>query len=135
MRQVSNNIQTVKFYNLEYTEFLKQMKKAKKLDDAFIYCDPPYLPDDALVNQKQELYTSNTFDHKLFFNLLIELKEKLNIMISMADSKIADTIYYNLSFEKIDMGKIIRTINPKKLFSSKEVAFINYYLNEIEKDN
>ena len=135
LHKVSESIQNVKFYNLEYKDFLKEMKKNKKLDDAFVYCHPPYLPDDDLVSQKQELYTSDSFNHKLFFENFVELKQKPDIMISMADSKIANIIYNNKPFNRIDMREIVRTINPKKLFSSKEVAFINYELETVEKND
>ena len=135
LHKVSESIQNVKFYNLEYKDFLKEMKKNKKLDDAFVYCDPPYLPDDDLVSQKQELYTSDSFNHKLFFENLVELKPKPDTMISMADSKIAEIIYHNEPFHRIDMREIVRTINPKKLFSSKEVAFINYDLETVKKND
>lgn len=135
LHKVSESIQNVKFYNLEYRDFLKEIKRNKKLDDAFVYCDPPYLPDDDLVSQKQELYTSDSFNHKLFFENLVELKQKPDVMISMADSKIANIIYNNKPFNRIDMREIVRTINPKKLFSSKEVAFINYDLETVEKND
>lgn len=135
LHKISKSIQNVKFYNLEYKDFLQEMKKNKKLDNAFVYCDPPYLPDDDLVSQKQELYTSDSFNHELFFERLVELKQKTDIMISMADSKIAKVIYYNKPFDIIDMREIVRTINPKKLFSSKEVAFINYVLENVEKND
>lgn len=135
LQRISNSIKKVKFYNLEYKEFLKVMKSNKTLDDSFIYCDPPYLPDDELVSQKQELYTSDSFNHKLFFEHIIELRQKSDIMISMADSKIANIIYNNKPFNRIDMREIVRTINPKKLFSSKEVAYINYELENVDKDD
>ncbi len=133
--KVSKSIQNVKFYNLKYEDFLKEMKKKRKLDDAFVYCDPPYLPDDALVNQKQELYTSDSFDHKLFFENLLNFNSKSDIMVSMVDSRIANLIYNIKPFVKIDMREIVRTINPKKIFPSKEIAFINYELEAIEKNN
>ena len=117
------SIQNVKFYNLEYRDFLKEMKRNKKLDDAFVYFDPPYLPDDLLVSQKQELYTNDTFEHRGFVNKIIELDGKY-VMISMSDSKQADEIYGK--FIKNSMKEILRTINPVKLFSSTEIAFTNY---------
>jgi len=138
LRSISNSIQNVEFYNLDYTVFLKKLENRNILNDAFVYCDPPYLPDDDLVNQKQELYTSSSFDHELFFSILSEFKHGTDVMVSMANSKISDKIYNNNPFSKIDMREIIRTINPKKLFSSKEVAFINYNMDKIEsveKDN
>lgn len=134
LHKVSESIQNVEFYNLEYKEFLKEMRKRNKLEYAFVYCDPPYLPDNDKVSQKQELYTSDSFDHTLFFKVLSEFKNGTDVMVSMADSKIADVIYGHVPFNKIDMREIVRTINPKKLFSSKEVAFINYELENIEKE-
>lgn len=133
--QVSKSIQSVKFYNLEYKEFLNKMMKEGNLNNAFVYCDPPYLPDDNLVNKKQELYTSNSFNHNLFFENLVTLNPKPDIMISMADSKIANVIYKKEPFNRIDIGDIVRTINPKKLFPSKEVAFLNYKLENEKEDN
>jgi DNA adenine methylase len=88
------------------------------------------LPDDLLVYQKQTLYTNESFNHENFFNIILSSGCK-NVMISMADSKIADTIYNNIPFKKIDMREIIRTINPQKLFISREIAFINYEINDV----
>ena len=51
-------------------------------------------------------------------------------MISMAESKVADSIYKKSPLHKIDVMDIIRVVNPKKLFSSKEIAYINYDIEE-----
>ncbi|MBR3210839.1 MAG: DNA adenine methylase [Bacilli bacterium] len=127
--KISTMIKKVKFYNLPFEDFLDKMSKKGILDDAFVYCDPPYLPDDLLVYQKQMLYTKDSFNHELFFSTLNEMDIK-NVMISMSESKIADQIYNKQPFNKIDVRNIIRVINPKKLFSSKEVAYINYQIEE-----
>lgn len=129
LMNISKMIKKVKFYNLPFEDFLNKMNKKGILDDAFVYCDPPYLPDDLLVYQKQMLYTKDSFNHELFFSTLNELNIK-NVMISMSESIIADKIYNNPPFKKIDVRNIIRVINPKKLFSSKEVAYINYQIEE-----
>lgn len=63
LEELSRFIKPVKFYNLDYNSFLDKMKKDGKIDNSFMYFDPPYLPDDLLVSQKQELYTNDTFDH------------------------------------------------------------------------
>ena len=123
LEELSRFIKPVKFYNLDYNSFLDKMKKDGKIDNSFIYFDPPYLPDDLLVSQKQELYTNDTFDHRGFVNKIIELDGKY-VMISMSDSKQADEIYGK--FIKNSMKEILRTINPVKLFSSTEIAFTNY---------
>lgn len=135
LHKVSEIIKNVKFYNLDYKDFLKEMKKNNKLKDAFIYCDPPYLPDDDLISQKQELYTSESFNHILFFKNIIKIKQNPDIMISMADSQMANMIYNNFQFHRIDMREIIRTINPKILFASREIAFINYELDSNVKND
>ena len=123
LMELSKLIQPVNFYNLDYKTFLNKMKEDGKIDNSFMYFDPPYLPDDSLVSQKQELYTKDIFDHKLFVRTITELKGKY-IMISMSDSKQADEIYGK--FIKNNMKEILRTINPIKLFSSTEIAFTNY---------
>ena len=127
LEKMSELIQPVVFYNLTYEEFLDEMKTQNKIANSFMYFDPPYLPDDMLVSQKQELYTNDTFDHVKFVKTVSNLKAKC-IMISMSDSKSADDIYLNGIFEKNSMKEILRTINPKKLFSSTEIAFTNYQI-------
>lgn len=121
--ELSKLIQPVNFYNLDYKTFLNRMREDGKIDNSFMYFDPPYLPDDSLVSQKQTLYTKDIFDHKLFVSIITELKGKY-VMISMSDSKQADEIYGK--FIKNNMKEILRTINPVKLFSSTEIAFTNY---------
>lgn len=123
LEELSKLIKPVKFYNLDYKSFLDKMKKDKIVENSFMYFDPPYLPDDLLVSQKQELYTNDTFDHHRFVDKIIDLKGKY-MMISMSDSKQADDIYGK--FIKNNMKEILRTINPIKLFSSTEIAFTNY---------
>ncbi len=123
LEELSKLIKLVKFYNLDYKSFLDKMKKNGKIENSFMYFDPPYLPDNLLVSQKQELYTNDTFDHRGFVDEIIDLKGKY-VMISMSDSKQADDIYGK--FIKNSMKEILRTINPVKLFSSTEVAFTNY---------
>lgn len=123
LEELSRLIKPVKFFNLDYNSFLDKMKKDGKINNSFMYFDPPYLPDDLLVSQKQELYTNDTFDHRGFVNKIIELDGK-HVMISMSDSKKADEIYGK--FIKNSMKEILRTINPVKLFSSTEIAFTNY---------
>lgn len=123
LEELSRLIKPVKFFNLDYNSFLDKMKKDGKINNSFMYFDPPYLPDDLLVSQKQELYTNDTFDHRGFVNKIMELDGK-HVMISMSDSKQADEIYGK--FIKNSMKEILRTINPVKLFSSTEIAFTNY---------
>lgn len=123
LEELSKLLKPVKFYNLDYKSFLDKMKKDEIAENSFMYFDPPYLPDDLLVSQKQELYTNDTFDHRGFVDKIIDLKGKY-MMISMSDSKQADEIYGK--FIKNSMKEILRTINPVKLFSSTEIAFTNY---------
>ena len=53
-----------------------------------------------------------------------------NIMISMSDSTNASIVYEKNNFSKIDISKIIRTVNPKKMFTSREIAYINYKIKD-----
>ncbi len=123
--KISELIQSVEFYNLDYKDFLNTIKKHCNLEQSFIYCDPPYIPDDLLVYQKQVLYTNDSFNHKDFFEFISEL-DCADIMISMSESTCANDIYGKNKFNKKDVTKIIRTINPKKLFPSNEIAYMNY---------
>ena len=126
--ELSELIKPVKFYNLDYEVFLSKMKSEGIIDNSFMYFDPPYLPDDLLVSQKQELYTNDSFNHRRFINKVNDLKCRY-VMISMSDSKQADKIYLNGKFTKNNMKEILRTINPIKLFSSTEIAFTNYKID------
>ncbi len=126
LKNISNLIQNVEFYNLGYQDFFNILKEKEILDNSFIYCDPPYLPEDDIVNQKQELYTKDSFNHEQFVNLMSKLKHSKYI-ISMTDSKNANNIYGKL--KKYKAGEFIRTINPKKSFKSTELIFSNYELN------
>ncbi len=124
MLKISKLIKKVKFYNLSYEKFLDMLFKKGILNNSFVYCDPPYIPDDKLVSQKQELYTSGNFKHQNFVNILKKYDDA-NIMISMSESTRAKDIY-GKEFIIRDLSKIIRTINPQKLFKSSEILFLNY---------
>lgn len=121
---ISKLIKNVKFYNLSYEKFLDMLSKKGILNNSFIYCDPPYIPDDELVSQKQELYTSGKFNHYDFVEKLKTFNDS-NIMISMSESTKAKKIYCTYFVCK-NLADIIRTINPQKLFKSKEILLINY---------
>ena len=121
---------------MDYEDFINEMKKQNKLNDTFIYCDPPYLPDDDSMVQKQMLYTYTPFKHDEFFDNMKDISKKAKIMISMSESQKSDLIYCNLPFNKVDIKLTLRTINPKKIFKSNEVAFINYDIeNVLNNDN
>lgn len=121
---ISKLIKNVKFYNLSYEKFLDMLSKKGILNNSFIYCDPPYIPDDELVSQKQELYTSGKFNHYEFVEQLKAFNNS-NIMVSMSESTKAKKIYGTYFICK-NLTDIIRTINPQKLFKSKEILFLNY---------
>lgn len=125
---ISELIKNVKFYNLSYEKFLDMLSKKGILNNSFIYCDPPYIPDDELVSQKQELYTSGKFNHYDFVEKLKTFNDS-NIMVSMSESTKAKKIYGTYFICK-NLVDIIRTINPQKLFKSKEILFINYQGNK-----
>ena len=122
--RISKLIKKVKFYNMPYDKFLDKLSRKGILENSFIYCDPPYIPDDKLVSQKQELYTSNGFNHYKFVKKICDFKTS-NIIISMSASTKAAEIYGSC-FKCRNLTDIIRTINPQKLFKSKEIMFLNY---------
>lgn len=121
---ISKLIKKVRFYNLPYQKFLKKLKKEINLSDSFIYCDPPYIPEDTSVSQKQELYTNKNFEHIKFVKELAEYSE-CSILISMSESDLAKKTYGDNYYYK-SLADIVRTINPQKLFKSKEILFSNY---------
>lgn len=123
LKELSNKISNVEFYNMDYSEFLDMLNKKKVLDKAFIYFDPPYLPEESSINQKQSLYTNQEFKHIDFFKYISKLK-KAKYTVSMINSKSANQIYGKLY--KYMVADIVRTINPKKIFKSTEVIFSNF---------
>ena len=127
--KISRIIKKVHFYNLSYDKFLAKMDNIGVLNDCFIYCDPPYIPDDKLISQKQELYTSGSFNHFIFAEKMSNYKQKSSkILISMSQSTLADEIYGNRFFEK-KLLDIFRIINPQKKFKSSEVLYSNYKID------
>ena len=124
LMEISKLIQNVEFYNLKYTELFDKLKKERILNKSYIYCDPPYLPEDDNIDQKPLLYTKYHFNHEEFANILNKLK-KARFSVSMIHSKSSDSIYGS-KFYTFEIGKLIRTINPKKVFKSTELIFSNY---------
>ena len=52
-------------------------------------------------------------------------------MISMAETKKVEQIYKEHSyFTKVKIDEIVRMVNPTKKMKSKEIAFVNYKVNE-----
>ncbi|MBC1885773.1 DNA adenine methylase [Listeria seeligeri] len=127
---ISELIQKVEFFNLDYYSFLEIVSNEINANDAFIYFDPPYLPENNLV--RNQLYTKDKFDHGKFVTDLLAYNNRfisLTYMISMADSENATRIYQSDWTYRIDIREIIRIVNPKKLVKSKEIAYINYNLS------
>lgn len=127
MIKLSECIKNVKFYNLDYKEFLKMLEDKGVLTKSFVYFDPPYIPEDKAINKKQELYTKKSFEHEEFINYINKLKIN-KFLISMSESREADLIYGE--YKKYRVSDIIRTINPKKLLMSKEVVYSNYTIKK-----
>lgn len=127
LKKISELIQDVEFFNMEYNDFLEYLNKKKILKNSFIYCDPPYLPEEDSINKKQELYTKTSFDHERFLQD-IRKNNNCKFVISMIESNRSNEVYGILY--KYMITDIIRTINPKKIFKSTEVLFSNYQINE-----
>lgn len=127
LKNIAEKLKKVKFYNYDYLEFFNILKKMNVLKDAFIYCDPPYIPEEKIINKKQELYTNKEFNHNEFANFIKQINTN-KILISMSESKESDKIYKNLKKYKVD--EIIRTINPKKTVKSTEILYSNYIIKK-----
>lgn len=127
LNKIAKMIKNVHFFNLSYEDFIQVLQKKKITDNSFIYCDPPYIPEDKSINKKRVLYTSTMFEHNKFAKFMSKLNHS-KIIISMSDSTLANKIYGNLFYKK-KLCDIVRTINPQKLFKSKEVLFSNYDFN------
>lgn len=130
LKFIAEKLEKVKFYNYDYIEFFNVLKKMNVLKDAFIYFDPPYIPEEKVISKKQELYTNKTFDHNEFVNYIKQINTN-KILISMSESKKADKIYK--VFKKYKVDEIIRTINPKKIIKSTEILYSNYIIKKEKK--
>lgn len=130
LKLIAEKLEKVKFYNYDYVEFFNMLKKMNVLKDAFIYFDPPYIPEEKVISKKQELYTNKTFDHNEFVNYIKQINAN-KILISMSESKKADKIYKD--FKKYKVDEIIRTINPKKIIKSTEILYSNYIIKKEKK--
>jgi len=124
LRTISNLIQNVNFYNMDYVEFLNMLYKKKIINKSFVYCDPPYLPEDSCKIKRIDIYTKDSFNHEDFFNRI--KKYKSCTMISLARTAKSDQIYEKDDFSRIPVSNIVRTVNPQKIFTSEEVAYVNY---------
>ncbi len=112
---------------MNYSDFFSMLESKIAIKNSFIYCDPPYLPEDNCVTKRIDIYTKDSFDHISFFNTIKKLNT--NVMISLARTEKSDEIYLKDKFSKRELSTIIRTVNPKKIFSSEEIAYINYKID------
>ena len=122
--EISNLIQKVNFYCMDYKDFFEMVKENKTLNNSFVYCDPPYLPEDNCVTKRIDIYTKESFNHEEFFNNIKEYNTCT--MISLARTEKSDQIYNRDKFKRVSVSNIVRTVNPKKIFTSEESAYINY---------
>lgn len=132
MEEISKKIQNVEFSCLDYNVFIDMVLEKEKKKSLFMYCDPPYIPETE-ASQKHILYTQNGFEHEKFIRYVGEICNKvdISIMISMAETKKVEQIYKEHSyFTKVKIDEIVRMVNPTKKMKSKEIAFVNYKVNE-----
>ena len=132
MEEISKKIQNVEFSCMDYNVFIDMVLEKEKKKSLFMYCDPPYIPETE-ASQKHILYTQNGFEHEKFIRYVGEICNKvdISIMISMAETKKVEQIYKEHSyFIKVKIDEIVRMVNPTKKMKSKEIAFVNYKVNE-----
>lgn len=130
LKYISCKLKDVIFYNCEYETFFETLNKKQLLNDAFVYFDPPYIPEEKAVIKKQELYTNEVFNHEEFVKNIKKYDIK-KCLISMSESKQADLIYKE--FKKYTVNDIVRTINPRKLIKSTEILYSNYTIRKKRK--
>lgn len=129
MLSLSNMIKNVHFYSLDYSDFLFFLKEKKKLHEAFIYCDPPYIPE-TKSTENHVIYSKEKFNHnkfKLDIKNIIE-QDNATVMISMSESKNSKKLYGDSCFYEYIIADIMRKVNPKKRIESKEIVYTNYLL-------
>ena len=123
---ISKMIKNVKFYCYDYKRFYQKLEQLNAIKKSFVYCDPPYIPDDDSVYKTQTLYSKPLFDHEMFFKSMKDMSNNgSKIIISMSDSKKANDIYNNAPFHKEEVRELLRTVNPRRMLSSKEIIFTN----------
>lgn len=129
MLELSKLIQNVYFFSLDYDNFLKFLEKEDKLNNAFIYCDPPYIPE-TKSTEKHVIYSKDMFNHDKFKSDIKNIIEQnnANVMVSMSQSKNSKILYDDSDFQKYIIADIMRKVNPKKQIESKEIAYTNYVL-------
>ncbi|MBC6298692.1 DNA adenine methylase [Listeria booriae] len=131
---ISTLIQPVEFYCMGYKEFSDEISQQIDLKNAFMYCDPPYIPETKSM-QNQVLYTKDRFNHSDFISHILntaDIFQGFRFMISMSDSLKTNELYDIWELEKIHICDIIRNVNPTKRFVSKEIAFLNYTVSEVQ---
>ena len=132
MEEISKKIQNVEFFCMDYNLFIDKILEKEKKKSIFMYCDPPYMPETE-SSQKHILYTQNGFEHERFIEYMYEkcCKEDISVMISMAETKNVEQLYKeHVNFNKVKIEEIVRKVNPTKKMKSKEVAFVNYEVDE-----
>lgn len=127
MLNLSYLIQNVHFYSMDYLEFLSILKKKGLLNEAFIYCDPPYVPE-TKSTEKHVIYSNIMFNHEKFILDIkkIIIEEDVSVMISMSESRKSREIFNNKNLYKYDINDILRKVNPINKVKSKEIVFTNY---------
>lgn len=127
LKKISKQLINVNFFNYDYVDFIEKLKEKKLLDGAFIYFDPPYIPEEKSVSKKQELYTNKNFEHEEFVKYIKKINNS-RFLISMSESGKSNLIYKD--FHKYKVDEIIRTINPKKIIRSTEILYSNYIIEK-----
>lgn len=132
MEEISQKIQNVEFFCMDYSSFIDMVLEREKNESIFMYCDPPYMPE-TVSSQKHILYTQNVFEHTKFMeymNAICHIAD-ISVMISMAETENVVQMYKEHShFIKVKIEEIVRKVNPMKQMKSKEIAFVNYSVNE-----
>ena len=75
--EISNLIQTVNFYCMDYSDFFEMLKEKNVIDNSFVYCDPPYLITTGSYNDGNRGIKDWTVDdEKNLLNILDDLNSR-----------------------------------------------------------
>lgn len=118
---ISRIIQDVEFYCMDYKQFLN-FTIGRISSEMFVYNDPPYC--------NSQKYTKDDFDNIDLADYLKSLN--IDVAISDVDNKTSNQVYKD--FFKVIVRDTKRVINIASIQQSRELLFINYYLEETRND-
>ena len=117
--ELSRQIQSVRFYNMDYLEFYEQVID-KLPGKSLIYYDPPYVP----VNETSfTSYTASSFDHQRFLQHVGEASRLMKVVMSNSNTNIVRNFAteFDIAVHEVECRRQIRSDNPG-LYTTEIIA-------------